>query len=333
MIKTLWVLIMLGICGTTLFAQTETDLLPLPSEPFFWYMPLVQPPLTSPVIKIYIRPPPEKQRSVFSLDIPILPRWDTVKEDRVKSHTIQFGETTTPWRDTVIFGGWPVPRVTFTSPNFRVSLEGGIMKALDENSSRTMKQVHMITERGLWYVLIGTERFFGQEEILRASKGLNFESDFRRRSYGGQWWLGLKVGDFNRSFIAGRYGKGYVRTEGLNHFNVPSISNLDWFLIYLEEFKTKSFSIDGKVTGKRISQSVRFDRIEYERLVLSPDPLRFGENHLEDMWLRTETEVAPFPRARFLRGVVVLTKDFRNQNRLMFINDYSSMRVLLRLAF
>jgi len=208
------------------------------------------------------------------------------------------------------------------------------MKTLGENPSRTMEQAHLILEGAVWHVLVGAEGFWGQEQISRATKGVNFDADFRRRSVGGQGWLGVKFGDFNRSFVAGRYGRGYARTEGETHFIVPSIADdLDWFPVYLEEFRTVSVSVEGKARAKRISQSVRFDRVEYERVIPSPDPLRFGENRLEDIWLRTETEFIPFSHARFLRGVVILTKDFRDQNRLMFINDYSSVRVLLRLSF
>ena len=308
MMKILCLAIIFCICGTNLFAQTETNLPPL-------------------------SPPSQKQRPVLSLDIPISPLWDTVQEDRIKNHTIQFGGSATPWKNTAMFGGWPVPRIIFAASSFRMSAEGGVMKVVDLSPSRTMKQVHVVLEGSVWYVLFGTDRFFGQEQIQRVAKSVNFETDFRRLSYGWQYWLGVKVGDFNRSFIAGRYGRGDVKTEGLIHFNVPDIDDLDWFPLYHEEFRTTSLSVEGKVKAKFISQSVRLDQVEYERVILSPDPLRFGENHLEDRWLRSETEVTPFSSFRVLRGVVILTKDFRGQNRLMFVNDYSSVRVLLRLSF
>mgnify|MGYP001603194502 CR=1 FL=1 len=326
---------MLCVLETTLFAQTEKDLSPLPSKPVVWYALLVQPPSTCQCLPIHSpsqkHSPPKKQGPVFSLDIPLSPFWDTVAEDRIKNQTIQFGGSATPLKNTVMFGGWPVPRINFAAPDFRASLEGGIMKTLDVSPSRTMEQIHGTLEGSVFYVLVGAERFWGQEQVPQAIKGVNFNADFRRLSSGEQGWLGVKFGDFNRSFIAGRYGRGYARTEGKTRFIVPSIPDeLDWFPLYLEEFKTLSFSVDGKVKAKWISQSVRLDRVEYERIILSPDPSRFGENRLEDMWLRTETEVIPLSHV----GVVVIwTKDFRDQNRLMFINDYSSARVLLRLSF
>ena len=308
MMKTLCLAIILCICGTNLLAQTETNL-PPPS------------------------PPSQKQGSVLSLDIPIYPLWDTVQENRIKNRTIQFGVSAMPWKDTIKFGGWPLPRIIFAVSNFKATVEGGIMKTLEVGPSRTMKQGHVVLEGSMFYVLVGVGGFFGQEQIQRVIKIVNFETDFRRFSYGWQYWLGVKVGDFNRSFVAGRYGRGHVQTEGSIKFNVPNIDDLDWFSLYFEEFRIISLSVEGKVKVKFISQSVRLDQIEYERVILSPDPLRFGENHLEDRWLRTETEITPFSRFRVLRGVVIFTKNFRDQNRLMFINDYSSARVLLRLAF
>ncbi len=332
--KILCAIIVSCVYGTILFAQTETNLPPLPSRPIVDYAPLFQVHLVCQYLPIHslskTHSLSKKQGTVLSVDIPLSPLWDTVQEDRIKNRTIQFGGSATPLKSIVEFGGWPVPRIIFAAPDFRTILEGGVMKTLGINPSRIMEQAHAVLDGAVWYVLVGAEGFFGQEEISRITKSVNFETDFRRRSYGGQGWLGIKIGDFNRSFIAGRYGRGYARTEGETRFIIPSIDELDWFPLYFEEFRTVSVSVEGKAKVRRISQSVRFNRVEYERMIPSPDPLRFGENHLEDMWLRTETEIMPLPHV----GVVMIwTKDFRDQNRLMFINDYSSVRVLLRLAF
>ncbi len=320
---------MLCLCGTVLSAQQESP--PLESGSTVWYTLPVEPPSTC--LCLMVRPLPQKQGPAFSIDIPVSPFWDTVQEERIKSRTIQFGGSATPMKSTAMFGGWLIPRIIFTAPYFRTTVEGGVMKTLNPGPSRIMEQAHLVLEGSLWYALVGAEGFFGQEQITQATKGTNFDADFRRHSYGGQGWLGVKFGDFNRSFVAGRYARGYVRTEGTTRFNIPNVSELDWLPLYLEEFRTKSFSVDGKVAARQVSQSIRLDQVKYERVVLSPDPLRFGENRLQDMWLRTETEVIPFSHARALRGVVILTKDFRDQNRLMFINDYSSLRVLLRISF
>lgn len=330
MVKVLSMVFMLFICGVVLSAQEEVS--PLESRSTVWYSFLVRPPSTCQCLMTHLLP--QKQRPVLSLDIPVSPLWDMIKEDRIQNRTIQFGGTTTPWKDTVMFGGWPVPRLIFAMSDFRTVLEGGSMKTLEAGPSRTMKQADGTIEGAVWHVLVGADSFFGQEQIPGIIKGLNFDADFRRRSHGGQGWLGVKFGDFNRSFVAGRYGRGHAWTEGETRFIVPSIvDELDWFYLYLEEFRMASVSVEGKIRLKRISQSVRFDVVEYKRVFPSPDPLRFGENHLQDMWLRTETEVIPFSHARFLRGVVILTKDFRDQNRLMFTNDYSSVRVFFRLSF
>lgn len=329
MTKTLCVVVVLCVFATNLFAQTETALPILTSKPVVGYTPFVKPVSDCQCFKT--DSPSKKQRPVFSLDIPLSPSWNTVREDRIKNHTIQFGGSATLWDKTIGSKGWPIPRVVFASPDLRMSVEGGVIKTSDANFSRKMTQINFALDKNLWFVLIGTNGFFGHEQIPRIINGVNFDADFRRRSIGGQGWLGVKFGDFNRNFIAGRYGRGYIRTDGKIRFVVPSIvEELDWFSEYLEEFKTESISVEGKVKAKWISQSVRADWVKYNRVVPSPDPLRFGENRLEDVWLRTETEVMPF---KHLGIVVVLTKDFQDQNRLMFINDYSSARVFIRLAF
>jgi len=329
MTKTLCVVVVLCVFATNLFAQTETALPILTSKPVVGYTPFVKPVLTCQCFKI--DSPPKKRGPVLSLDIPLSPSWDMVQEERIKNHTIQFGQSGTSWKETSRSKGWPLPRINFTSSSFRMSAEGGVIKTQGANLSRTMTQARVSLEGSLWFVLVGADGFVGQEQIPGIMKGVNFDADFLRSSYGGQSWWGIKLGDFNRNFIVGRYGRGYVRTDGEIRFIVPSITeDLDWFSEYLEEFKTESASVEGKVKTKWMGQSVRVDWMKYSKVVPSPDPLRFGENYLEDMWLRTETEVMPLSH---LGVVVALTKDFRGQNRLMFINDYSSVRVFIRLAF
>lgn len=331
MIKILCTIIVLCFYGTNLFAQTETDSQLLPYVPNVYYVPLAQPVSDCHCSKI--NSVSKKQESVFSLDIPLLSFWETVHVGRIKDHNIQFGGSVTPWENTVRSKIWPLPRILFASPDFRMSAEGGVIKTSDANLSRTMTQVDLAFEGSLWFVLIGTDGFLSYEQIPRIMKGINFEADFSRRSGGGQGWLGVKFGDFNHNFIAGRYGRGYTYTDGLTRFNIPNIDGIDWLPVYVEEFKTASISIEGKMRTKWISQSVRIDGVEYKRMVPSPDSMRFGENRLEDLWLTTETEIIPFPRIDFLRGVIVLTKDFKDKNRLMFFNDYSAMRIFIRLSF
>lgn len=318
----------LCVFGVPLFAQESGSLAPLSGRSEIGYLNLIQQPSVCacwevPLLSI-------KSKPTLSIDIPISPFWDTAKEDRIANRTLQFGGSATPLKDIVMFGGWLVPKVNFTASDFRITVEAGIMKALNVSPSRIMEQARGNLEGSFWFVLMGADSFFGQEKIPSGIKGLNFDADFRRRSIGGQGWLGIKIGDFNQNFIAGRYGNGYVQTEGENHFNVSGLDNLDWFPLYVEEFRIESFSVDGQVKIKKIRQSARFDKIEYERVIPSPDSSRFGENRLYDMFLKTETEIMPLSHV----GVVLIwTKDFRDQNRLIFINDYSSIRIILRLAF
>ena len=330
-VRTLCTVIMLCFYGTTLFAQTETDLSPLPSVLNACYVPFAKPVSACHCSKI--NSASEKHKSVFSLDIPLLPFWETVSVDTIKNQTVQFGESTTSWVDTTRFDGWPVPKIVFATSDFRMSTEGGVLKTSATNISRTMKQVRMTLDGSLWFVLIGADGLIGQEQIIGIMKGVNFQADFRRRSGGGQGWLGVKFGDFNHNFVTGRYGRGYIYTDGSTRFNIPDVDGIDWLPTYVEEFKSTSFSVEAKMGLKRIGQSVRFDRLEYERIIPSPDPLRFGKNRFEDLWLTAETEIAPFSKFDVLRGVIVLTKDFGDKNRLMFINDYSSIRFFVRLRF
>lgn len=330
MLRSLCTAVILCICGTGLFAQAEINPPPLSMVPNTYYVSFVQP--ISDCCCVKKDSTPKKQGSVFSLDVPVASSWEMIDEDRIKKHTIQSGGSMPLWVKTAKSDKWPVPRIIFSTPNFMVKAEGGVAK-VSTPSPRTMAQADMATERSVWFVLVGASGFFGQEQVSEIEKGVNFSADFRRRSGGGQGWLGIKFGDFNRNFIAGRYGKGYVYTDGADQFNVPGVDGLDWLPVYIEEFKTELASVEGKTRTRWISQSVRVDWVKYNRVNLSPDPLRFGENYLEDMWLRTETEITPFSKINFLRGVVVLTKDFGDKNRLMFFNDYSSVRFFVRLTF
>lgn len=330
-VKILCTVIMLCFCGTTLFAQTETDLSPLSSVLNNYYVPFAQPISDCRCVKT--ESTPKKQGSVFSLDVPLLPFWETVNVDTIKNKTIQFGEATPPWGNMIKSGGWPAPKIIFATSDFRMLAEGGVIKTSAINISRTMKQVHISIDGSLWFILIGADGLVSQEQIPRIMKGVNFEADFSRRSGGGQGWLGVKFGDFNHNFIAGRYGRGYTYTDGSTRFNIPNIDGIDWLPVYVEEFKTTSISIEGKMRTKWISQSLRIDGVEYKRVNPSPDPLRFGDNRFEDLWLTAETEVTPFPKVDFLRGVIVLTKDFGDKNRLMFFNDYSAVRFFVRFSF
>lgn len=332
--KSLFAVLIFCVWAGSAFAQTEESPL-LPSRSIATYVFLVQPISSCECIKDYSisdKSSFQKEGLAFSVDIPLYSSWDTAGENRIKNRTIQFGGSATPMKETVAFGGWPVPRVILAAPEFRAVFEGGAMKTTGTDFSRTMEQFQGSLEVSIFHVLVGVDGFFGQEEIPQATKSLNFNADFFRQSYGEGGRLGLKLGDFDNSFIAGRYGRGYIRTEASTRFNVPGISELDRFPLYSEEFRTTLFSVEGRVRARWISQSLQMDRVGYKRVVSSPDPLRYGENNLQDIWLRTETEIIPIPRLHFVRGVLIFTKDFRDQNRLMFMNDYSSLRFVLRIG-
>lgn len=335
MTRILCMAVMLCVSATTLFAQEEVVPLPLSAKlPIVGYISFIKPVLSCDCLKKEtsskkVKP---KVKPIFSLDIPIASSWDTVEEDRIKNHTVQQGSSMPLWVKTSRSDKWPIPRIIFSTQNFRIETEGGVMKVLTP-SPRTMAQVDMVMEKSIWFVLVGAGGFFSQEDFPEFSREVNFSADFRRLSVGRQGWLGIKLGDFNRNFIAGRYGRGNIYTDGSALFNVPGVDGLDWLPLYIEEFKTESLSVEGKAKTRWVSQSMQINRVEYKRVTPSPDPLRFGENRFEDLWLTSETEITPFPKVGILRGVIVLTKDFRDKNRLMFFNDYSAVRFFIRLVF
>lgn len=331
MIKVLCIAVTLCVSATTLFAQEEVAPLPFSAKLSAVYVVFAKPILNCQCLKTE-EVPVKKRSLVFSFDVPVVSSWDTVEDDRIKNHTVQQGSSMSGWVKTAKSDSLLFPRIVFSTPNFRIKAEGGVMKFLIPNS-RTITQRHLVLERSIWFVLAGADGFFSQEQAPDIIKGVNFSADFRRLSVGRQGWLGVKLGGFNRNFLAVRYGRGYTDTKGETHFNVSGIDGLDWFTLYSEEFKTEFLSVEGKIRAKRISQSLRIDGVEYRRVTPSPDPLRFGENRFQDLWLTAETEIAPFPKVNFLRGVVVLTKDFGNKNRLMFFNDYSAVRFFVRLSF
>ncbi|MBI2068784.1 MAG: hypothetical protein HYT67_01625 [Candidatus Yanofskybacteria bacterium] len=272
-------------------------------------------------------------RKLFAVDMPLFPLWETVSIDRIMNGAISAGPAVHPWSEVSSFGGWPVPRLNFSTDNTFFRTEGGVMKNAGGGHERNAGQINMAFDGSVWYALLGVDALFSQEKVSSAISGINFNADFRRRSYGGKGWVGIKIGSFADDYIAVRYAQGWIGTEGDSQFVVPDVDGIEWQPLYLEEFQTRAVILDGQVRLSRLSQNVRAEKVVYKRVKRSTDPLVFGENYLGDFTVRSETELIPLKKHDLIRMVLAGTKDFGGNNKLLFQNDYSAVRILLRIAF
>ena len=272
-------------------------------------------------------------KKLFTVDVPLSPFWETVSMGRIVNGTISAGSVMRPWEDVSHFGGWPVPRLSFSTNNIFFRAEGGVMKNSRNGHDRNAGQIDLSFDGSIRYALLGIDTLFSQEKISSAMSGVNFNADFRRRSYGGKGWAGIQIGSFADDYFAVRYARGWIRTEGNSQFIIPDVGGIEWQPLYLEEFLTRAVVLDGQVRSGRLSQNIKTERVVYKRTKISTDPLVFGENSFSDFTVRSETELIPFKKHDLIRLVLAGTKDFGGNNKLLFQNDYSAVRVLLRIAF
>ena len=318
------------------FGQGEINQ-PLSANPIFFIAPLAPIPVSFCEDCRQLTEKKEKIKEsshLFYVDMPVSFQWKTVDFGRIEDWSIQKGGQDSQWISSATVYKWPlVPRVGFMTEDLRLKAEGGLLKINESELLREMKQVDGSAEGNIWYFLLGGEVFFAQERIRNSVQGLNFDADFKRESFGGTGWEGAKVGSFNKNYITGRYGRGYMDTTGFFMFNVPGVDGLEWIDFYVERFRTTSFLFDGQLKTRWIGQSVLVKRTEYERFFKSPDESRYGKNNFRDVIVRGETEILVLPKRDLLRVVVVGSMYFGDNQWLMFKNDHHSVAVFLRVAF
>ena len=274
----------------------------------------------------------KKSEQLLTLDISFPTLWAVVDVRRIYNVTIQSGAFLEPWEDSVKFQEWPIPAFKAVTKNTLFRADADILNVRDRGLVRRADQIELGAEGG-WWGLIGISGFFSQETILGAIRGLSYDADFRRQSYGGNAWVGVKVGNFTKHFLLARYGRGYIGTRGDFMFRIVDADKVEWLPIYFEEFYTESFSVKETTRIKWVSQSIEVENIRYTRVVFSPNPAVFGKNKLEELIIRGELEFTPWSKYDKLRLLVVGTKDLRNRERLLFRNEPASVRALLRIAF
>ncbi len=246
----------------------------------------------------------------------------------------------------LIFRYYFVPELRIQDEDVRFIFRGGLGRAVDLNLVRSNYDASFEVDGSIWIFDLGLDWFFDLEKIPNSIKGLEYDADFSRKSAGVKGWTGVKIGSFTRNFVMVRVGKGYVTTRATKKFNVESV-NTEPFDLYREGFQTESASLEVGLRQKRFGQNLRGVANLYQRVIDSPDPLRFGLNQFVDYKLEGTFEVVPFLSHDFFRVLLRANKTLGDRDSLMFSSDPpdvrsirnfsdfkdSNLQIILRLAF
>lgn len=281
-----------------------------------------------------LRPEPDAKPRFVTIDIPISPFRKTVDISRIENKTIGLGQVMEPWESNVSYGYLRSPSFGYYSNNFIFKAGGSMTNGRDNGRSRKNRYLELGSEAGIWKGLLGFEGFVEKEKVARVITGLKFNSDFSRSSYGGKAWTGARLGSFSGNFVAVRYGKGYIETEGDQIYTVKGFGPSIPLPIYREKFHTRSLSAESRIRLTRFFLAEgKVNRNWYRRVIYSPDPLRYGANKFEDLVLNASLEAIPLSWNEMFRIVGMVTKNFQGTDRLLFRNDQPDFQVYLRIIF
>src|SRR6266536_861593 len=184
---------------------------------------------------------PRAPSRLIAFDIPFVKDQRTVRLDRIQ--TINAGSAIAPWSEDLSYD-WPVPRFHGAGRDVRADVQGGVFRALESNKTRDIRFVDGTLEGNLSWFVAGMNGFFSREEIPEALSGRHFAATFTRRGYGLRAWGGFKMGEFARTFVTVKAGRGYVEAKGENRFDA-SVDGLDPTLLYYERFDSTVAVVDG----------------------------------------------------------------------------------------
>lgn len=282
-------------------------------------------------------PIPRDNSSYIALEIPISPYRKTVDIARINDKTINLGTVIEPWEDMVFYGLLPPINFGYYSKSFVFRTGGGIMENFDSDRLRKNKYFEINSKLGIWKTPFFAEfdGFADHERMISAITGLEFNSDFLRFSRSGTISLGIRAGDFHGNYLAFKFGKGYIETEGNQIFFAPSLPGFDLSLpIYEEQFNTDSISINGRFKFTELTYlEGELENKSYYRAINSPDPFRYGMDNIEDLIVKISIETIPWKKYETFRLVVRGTKNFRKNDGLLFRNDQPSLQFYVRFLF
>lgn len=276
----------------------------------------------------------KKEGHLFTFDVPLMLKGATTHPSRIKGLNLHVGPVVDPWEKELEYRYLPIPEFGYSSRNINLNVQGGLFLVQDEGLDRKNKNLAVSSQGSIWYVLVGGQSFVQKETVSRMPARFDFVTDFSRLSYGGQGFVGAKLGSFIGNFLAIKFGRGYVSASGVQRYRHPDLPELEELDLYDEGFLTKSIVAGGRLVFPRVGLRISAERNEYERVRNSPDPFRYGLNRFKDVKAQVELEVAPIPikKADMLRVVVRGTKTFDVNDGLLFLNDSPSLLVFIRVA-
>ncbi|MBI4120254.1 MAG: hypothetical protein HY454_02195 [Parcubacteria group bacterium] len=282
---------------------------------------------------VEINPPQKKEQEKFllAIDVP-LALWEySASLNGVESRP--FGESIQSERRNIGFPYALWPRISFYSKNAHLDFRGGASTVWDGGKIRKNTEVNLLIEGSVWLVLVGVEGFKFDEDVPFVLAGDGYRIDFNRQAYGGDAWIGAKLGSFHGSFIAVRFGKGLVESQGKEEY-VSSVLNDSIFIpLYSQRFSLDRQSVEGRVLTRYFAPAFKFESNKYEKQARSEGDFVLKDNSFDDSMLRLEIELIPPPKRNPVRIVVQRTYYYGRWNRLLFKNYQSDWQVYLRFAF
>jgi len=223
-----------------------------------------------------------------------------------------------------------VPKLNVYSRDFRAQLSGGIFE--NKDNKRKIGHAESSIEYGLWFALVGIDGFFEKENFLGVLEGQDFRISFGRVSYGGGGFLGFKFGDFQKSFLAGKFKRGYIFTEAEEIYksSITSVGPIKW---YGAEFKMDSISLESRLSFSYVAPYFSVEGKKYKRMVNRDGIFPLGINNFRELTTISAVEVTPSLKHDFIRFVVSYRRDFGRQDGLLIVSDPSEFQVFARLAF
>lgn len=326
--------------ATTLFAQTiEDQKIPLYSRttgpPIIPLVKFIQPEPVSPKDNELKKVEKKKTQPItfIFIDFPFFSDRETIDLQRIKKRNLNIGSILNPWEQDVRFDLRPIPRLELVTQDLNVTLNTNLDQYRESDITRHVKYARLSVESNIWAVAFGGESFIFREDVSNVLSVYKFKGDFYRYSYGGQGFWGLKFGNYVSNFISANYGVGYVLTNGQEIYHSPTLRKKEILPLYKEEFRTRGFSLAGKLRVNPISAKLDVEKTWYYRVLASPDPLRFGLNRFEDLVARGTLEVSLLPKHDQIRLVAEMTKYLGSKERLLFKNNDPEFQLFLRIAF
>ncbi|MEK7138612.1 MAG: hypothetical protein AAB799_00330 [Patescibacteria group bacterium] len=296
------------------------------------YLPDVRPSHELPKNKVQEK---KKDSFLFAIDFPLYPLITSVVDtEQVKNGVMPKDLSRLNKQADVKYP--IVPDFGFYSRNFYLDLNGGIFNVpVGKSGFLKLNYVDQTIQGSVWLILVGADGFFFKEAVPNVLGTDDFKINFSRQSYGGTGFGGLKIGRFNKTFVAGGVGRGYVFAKGEENYQSKIIPRLGPFTLYREEFRTLSVFGETRVALGHIVPRAKVERKTYERISSGSRLALYGfnSNRFQDTIVEAGLEVIPSLKHDLVRFIIKTGRVFGDKERLLLRSDRPEWQVFLRIAF